>query len=321
MAFWMYPFIFILLIVAELLYFRTADSFNIIDKPNQRSSHSKVTIRGGGIIFPIAALLWFITNGFEQSAVMSALVIMSIISFWDDVSSLSPKIRITLHLISVSILFYQTQVLSLPWYIVLLAFILVIGWINAFNFMDGINGITAFYGLSTLVTMFILNNQLHFAPDHLIEVLVISVLVFTFFNARKKAKAFAGDVGSVSMAFILVWLMLLLMFKTNRVEYILFWSVYGIDSALTIFFRLLKRENIFEAHRSHLYQYLANELRWPHVRVSAIYAIIQLAINWLVIMLMQNEIMNISLMLLLLFILSTIYLGIRILVVKRLKLA
>ena len=311
----------LLLTVAILIYFKIADHFNIIDKPNQRSSHSQITIRGGGIIFPIAALLWFITNGFQQPAIMAALAIMSIISFWDDISSLSPKIRITLHLISVSILFYQTHVLSLPWYDVLLAFILVIGWINAFNFMDGINGITAFYGLSTLVTMFILNSQLHFAPDRLIEILTVSVLIFAFFNARKKAKTFAGDVGSVSMAFILAWLMLLLMFTTGRVEYILFFSVYGIDSALTIFFRILKHENIFEAHRSHLYQYMANELRWPHVLVSAIYAITQLGINSLVIILMQEGTMSIPLMLFLLLILSAIYLGIRILVIKKLKLA
>ncbi len=303
------------------LYFKLADHLNIIDKPNQRSSHTKITIRGGGIIFPLAAILWFITNEFQQPAIMAALVIMSIVSFWDDISSLSPRIRIALHLISVSILFYQTQVLSLPWYVVLLAFILVIGWINAFNFMDGINGITAFYGLSTLGTMFILNNQLHFAPDRLIEGLTISVLVFAFFNARKKAKTFAGDVGSVSMAFILAWLMLELMFATGRVEYILFFSVYGIDSVLTIFFRLLKRENIFEAHRSHLYQYLANELRWPHVLVSAIYAITQLGINSMAIILMQKGIMSIPLMLFLLLILSAIYLGIRILVIKKLKLA
>ncbi len=316
--------LFILTLTILLLlitYFIIADKFDIVDKPNQRSSHTKITIRGGGIIFPIAALLWFIINGFQQPAIMAALVIMSIISFWDDVSSLSPKIRIALHLISVSILFNQTQVLSLPWYIVLLAFILVIGWINAFNFMDGINGITAFYGLSTLVTMFILNSQLHFAPDRLIEVLTISVLVFAFFNVRKKAKTFAGDVGSVSMAFILAWLMLLLMFTTGRVEYILFFSVYGIDSVLTIFFRLLKRENIFEAHRSHLYQYLANELRWPHVLVSAIYAITQLGINSVVIILIQKGNMSIPLMLFLLLILSAIYLGIRILVIKKLKFA
>lgn len=281
-----------LLIVLILGYFKLANHFNIIDKPNHRSSHSIITIRGGGILFPVAAILWFLVYGFSSPLAMAGLVIMAVVSFLDDINPLSSKVRILAHLIAVSLLFLQLQLFGLPWLLILFAYIFTIGWINAFNFMDGINGITALYSLVGLSTFYYLNHSIHFVPNDLILLLTISVLIFLFFNARKKAKTFAGDVGSVSMAFLLAWFMVSLMLKTGRVEYILCFAVYGIDSVVTILFRLVRKENIFEAHRSHLYQYLSNELQWPHVVVSGIYSISQLAINALTIWLLSSEKMN-----------------------------
>ncbi|MDR9443221.1 MAG: UDP-GlcNAc--UDP-phosphate GlcNAc-1-phosphate transferase, partial [Schleiferiaceae bacterium] len=152
-------------------------------------------------------------------------------------------------------------------------------------FMDGINGITAFYALSVLAPLAYLNFSAgeQFFPQSLLYVVGISVWVFSWFNARKRARTFAGDVGSVSMAFILAYLMLQLFLHTGQWAYILFLSVYGVDAVLTIMHRLIKRENIFQAHRSHFYQYLANELAWPHLRVSGLYAILQLLISTLTI--------------------------------------
>ena len=300
-------------------YFRLADHFNIIDKPNERSSHKYITIRGGGVVFPVAALLWFFIYGFSAPWIVSALLLLATVSFIDDVFSLSSKLRIIVHFIAVTLLFWQLQLLNLPWYLIVFAYLIVIGWINAFNFMDGINGITAFYGLVTLLAFAWLNHSVEFVSQHLIVLLILSVLVFSFFNARKRAKTFAGDVGSVSMAFLLAWFMIALISKTGRLEYLLFFSVYGIDSALTIFFRLLQRENIFEAHRTHLYQYLSNEFQWPHVLVSGIYGIVQAVINLLTIMLISENKMNGLIFFLILLASGVFYLVVRLKITKTLQ--
>jgi UDP-GlcNAc:undecaprenyl-phosphate GlcNAc-1-phosphate transferase len=292
-------------------YFKIADHFNIIDKPNERSSHSYVTIRGGGIVFPAAALLWFIMYGFNQPWFILSLLLMAAVSFLDDVITLTSKIRILVHFIAVTLLFWQLHVFELSWYGIAMAYLFTIGWINAFNFMDGINGISAFYGLAALGTLAWLNQSIEFVSQHLIIILILSLLVFSFFNARKQAKTFAGDVGSVSMAFMLAWFIISLMIKTGRMEYILLFAVYGIDSVVTILYRLRRHENIFEAHRTHLFQYLSNELLWPHVLVSGIYSVVQVGINIVTIVLIAREKMTWPVFVLLLLLLSVGYLIIR----------
>ncbi|SHF43803.1 UDP-N-acetylmuramyl pentapeptide phosphotransferase/UDP-N-acetylglucosamine-1-phosphate transferase [Mariniphaga anaerophila] len=310
---------FIILAILLPVYFKIAAHFNIVDKPNERSSHSKLTIRGGGIVFPAAAFLWFVMYGFNQPFIILALGLMSVVSFLDDILTLSSKIRILIHFVSVSILFWQLHIFGLPWYGIFAIYLIVIGWINAFNFMDGINGITAFYGLVSLGTIAWLNKTLEFAPQNLIILLIFSVLIFSFFNARKKAKTFAGDVGSVSMAFLLAWFIISLIMKTGRLEYILLVSVYGVDSAVTIIIRLLQRENIFQAHRTHLYQYLSNEVRLPHVFVSAIYATAQAGINILTLILISGNKMNLQLCLVFILVLTIVYLTIRLVTIRNLR--
>jgi UDP-GlcNAc:undecaprenyl-phosphate GlcNAc-1-phosphate transferase len=302
---------FIILTIILLGYFRLANHFNIIDKPNERSSHNYVTIRGGGIVFPVATILWFVMFGFNQAWLVFGLLLLAAVSFLDDVITLSSKIRILIHFVAVTILFWQLGIFGLSAYIVVLAYLFTIGWINAFNFMDGINGITAFYGFVSLVSFAWINHSIGFVSQDLIIILIISVLIFSFFNARSQAKTFAGDVGSVSMAFLLVWLMISLMIKTGRLEYILFFAIYGMDSVFTILFRLWRRENIFEAHRTHLFQFLSNELKWPHVLVSVIYGIVQVAINIVAIMLITEERMTLRGLIVFFMALSVGYLIIR----------
>lgn len=277
-----YGLITVILFVSMLLYFRIADHYNIIDKPNERSSHSTITIRGGGIVFPVAVLLYFLFFGFGYPWFVAGALLISVISFLDDIYTLSTKPRLAVHLISVALLLYQEGIFSEPIYWWMICFILIIGWINAFNFMDGINGITAFYSLAVLIPMAYLNDQNGFAEPALIYTTIIASVVLAFFNARKKARTFAGDVGSVSLAFILAFLMVKLIHATGHWEYIIFFGVYGVDAILTIVHRLTKRENIFKPHRSHLYQYMANEKRMPHVLVSVIYAVVQLIISFII---------------------------------------
>ncbi len=268
----------------ELAYFKIADYFNIIDKPNLRSSHTVQTIRGGGIIFPLSVIAAGIA--FEQLRTQeyiyftSGLILISFISFLDDCFTIKNSIRIILHFISVFLLLLATNLISLEWYWLIGAFILIVGIINAYNFMDGINGITVLYSLIALLTIYYINNYkiLIIDQDFFLTV-TASFLVFAFFNVRKTARSFAGDVGSVSAAFIISFLIVLLIIKTQNIVWILLLSVYGIDSILTIIFRLIRKENIFDAHRSHFYQYLANERKIAHIKVAAIYAIFQVILN------------------------------------------
>jgi UDP-N-acetylmuramyl pentapeptide phosphotransferase/UDP-N-acetylglucosamine-1-phosphate transferase len=268
-----------LLFFTELLYFYFASKFNITDSPNHRSSHSRATIRGGGIIFTLAIILFRIWNPLPASFLIGFFLI-GVISFLDDIFSLPNKLRITFHLISVSFLFLSLDIFaSWPIPLVLIAYILVIGAINAYNFMDGINGIFALYTLSILITLYWLNSQYAFTNDGLIFVLGLGTLIFAFFNCRRKAICFAGDVGSVSIAFILIYLVISLIIFTGNPVFIILFSVYGVDSVMTIFNRILRKENIFKAHRSHLYQLMANEHHMQHLTVSSLYFAVQMSVN------------------------------------------
>ncbi len=278
-----YLIVFALLFILEIFYFKVADRFNIIDKPNERSSHNTITLRGGGIIFYFAALFYFIWSGFNYPWFFLGLTLMTIVSFLDDIFTLSNRIRLLIHFTSVLLMAYELNVFSLPWYNLVLTFIVIVGIINAYNFMDGINGITASNSLAVGSLLLIANQQIHFIDPEFLIFTILGVLVFAFFNFRNKAKTFAGDVGSVSIAFILIFALGLLIIKTGNIIYLLFLLVYGLDSVWTIIRRLISRENIFQAHRSHLYQFLANEGKINRLLISTIYGLLQFIIGLLII--------------------------------------
>lgn len=274
-----YLIILVLLFLAELFYFKVADKYNIIDKPNERSSHTRITLRGGGVIFYFGALVYFLTSGFEYPWFMLALTFVAIISFIDDIRSTSQKLRLVFHFSAMALMFYQWGLFSLSWWWIIIALIICTGIINAYNFMDGINGITGGYSLVVLLSLAYIDEEVTpFVEQDLIYTVIMSVLFFCFFNFRKKARCFAGDVGSVSIAFILLFLLGKLIIQTGDFSWIILLSVYGVDSVLTIFHRLMLHENIGLPHRKHLYQLMANELRIPHVVVSVIYMVLQFLI-------------------------------------------
>jgi UDP-N-acetylmuramyl pentapeptide phosphotransferase/UDP-N-acetylglucosamine-1-phosphate transferase len=263
-----------------LIYFKIADHFSIIDKPNERSSHKKITLRGGGIIFYFGAILFFLLNDFQYPFFVAGLTLIAAISFADDISPLSSKLRLPIHFTAMALMFYEWGLFSQPWYYIAIGFIFSVGIINAYNFMDGINGITGAYSISVLLALLFVNLKVnHFIDNELIYFSLIAVMVFNYFNFRKKARCFAGDVGSVTIAFLLVFLLGKLIIQTGHFSYIFFLSVYGVDSVLTIIHRIKLKENIFEAHRKHAYQIMANELKIPHLFVSLFYGILQLIIS------------------------------------------
>ena len=271
-----YLIILVLLFLAELFYFRIADKCNIIDKPNERSSHTRITLRGGGIIFYFGVLAYFLTSHFEYPWFMLALTLITFISFVDDIRSTSEVLRLVFHFSAMALMFYQWGLFSLPWWTLFVALIVCTGIINAYNFMDGINGITGGYSLVVLVALAYINEAVvPFVEQGFILTVLCSVVVFNFFNFRKRAKCFAGDVGSVCIAFVLLFFIGKLVIRTEDFSWIILLAVYGVDSVLTIIHRLMLHENIGLPHRKHLYQIMANELKIPHVVVSSVYMLVQ----------------------------------------------
>ena len=291
-----------ILMVAELVYFRIADRFNIIDQPNERSSHTSIVLRGGGGIFALSMVVWAVLMLVQGKSIVEylpflcGLLLVAGVSFWDDVHSLPDSVRLVVQFVATGLMFWSIVLNTggmsgMAWYWVvaigIVALVVFVGATDVINFMDGINGITAGYALAVLVPLMLVNESLarsgakgFIEPSYLV-VAIIGVLVFSFFNFRPKGKAkcFAGDVGSIGIAFIMLFAIGLLIARTEDITWLIFLLVYGVDGCCTIVHRIMLHENLGEAHRKHAYQLMANELKMGHVTVSLIYMGMQLVIS------------------------------------------
>ena len=277
-----YGIIFVILLVLELVYFKIADKCNIIDKPNERSSHSTIVLRGGGIIFMLGLWIWAAFYGFGYPWFVVAVTLIAGVSFVDDIRSLPDSVRLVAQFVAMGLMFYQMDMLHWEmWWVVILALIVSVGATNIINFMDGINGITGGYALASLIPIYILNKEMGFVEESLVVTVILADVVFCLFNFRPKGKAkcFAGDVGSIGIAFILLFMIGQLIMRTGDVTYLVFLLVYGVDGCLTIIHRIMLHENLGEAHRKHAYQLMANELKIGHVKVSLLYMGLQLMVS------------------------------------------
>ena len=286
-----YVIIFVILLTLELLYFRIADKCNIIDKPNERSSHSTIVLRGGGIIFMLGLWIWACFYGFGYPWFLAAVTLIAGVSFVDDIRSLPDSVRLVAQFVAMGLTLYELYCMpgqfleNAPWWMlsafVVMGLIIFVGASNIINFMDGINGITGGYAMASLIPLYILNREMGFVDESLVVTVILADVVFCLFNFRPKGKAkcFAGDVGSIGIAFILLFMIGQLIMKTGDVTYLIFLLVYGIDGCLTIVHRIMLHENLGEAHRKHAYQLMANELKIGHVKVSLLYMGLQLAVS------------------------------------------
>jgi len=280
--------VFVTLFILELIYFRIADKYDIIDQPNGRSSHTRVTLLGGGIIFWFAAVLSVPLHiSAETIWFFVGITLISGVSFIDDLVSLGAKRRLAVHFIAISCAFIATEVFSLyPWWAIVISYIVFIGIINVYNFMDGINGITSLYTISVLLSLQYVNLFMHpFVLPDLIWYPLIACIILLIFNFREHAKCFPGDVGSITIAFWIVSLFLLLTLKTSNLVWFGFLMVYGVDGVGTIVHRIYLGENISLPHRIHLFQLLSNERGIAQRKVSVFYFILQLIVSALIILL------------------------------------
>lgn len=283
----------VILILASYIYLKIAVKFKIIDKPNQRSSHTKITVRGGGIIFTIAIFLFFIFNDYQYPYFVLGIMLISIISFLDDIYTLSSKIRFPFQLLAVFLIVFQLEIPISPIYLSISFLIYGVGIANMFNFMDGVNGITGLYSLSVLLGMYMININENIVDNNLIIYAAISLLIFGFYNFRKKALFFAGDIGSIVVGMLIFFIGLFYTVALNSTIMLSLIIVYGADAGCTLLYRkIFTKESVFDPHRHHIYQKLVDVYGISHMKVSLIYALIQLAVNFIILKIYKNSFSN-----------------------------
>ncbi|MFT7251621.1 MAG: UDP-GlcNAc:undecaprenyl-phosphate GlcNAc-1-phosphate transferase [Flavobacterium sp.] len=312
-----YILVLLTLIVASYLYLKLAIKFKIIDKPNERSSHTKITVRGGGIVFPIAMLLFFFLNDYQYPYFLGGVIAISIVSFLDDIYSLSAKIRFPLQLIAVYLILYEVGLPFDPMYMFVLYLMTGIGMVNTFNFMDGINGLTGFYSVAVISGLYLINMNEQIINSELLIYVFISLVVFGFYNFRKKALFFAGDIGSISIGMLMFFIGFYLTYQLNSPLILLLIIVYGADAGNTLLYRkFFTKEHVLDPHRHHIYQKLVDIRKMSHLKVSVIYAGIQLFINMIIYKTYQLEL---QIQFLVLAILVSVFIVLYIYLFKKLK--
>lgn len=273
-------------IIIMLAYFPIARRLKLYDIPNERSSHSNIAFRGGGVIVPLSLILYLIFFGSDQNDfyLISGILLAASVSFYDDYKGANIFLRLMCHFVAVGLIMKQIaeDLPHEPLETILIAIVCVAA-VNAYNFMDGINAITGLYTLSIYETIivyqtYITPQVLLFNPN-LLVILIIAIIIFGFYNFRSKALVFAGDVGSVSLGLLAVFYILKMIFYNEDIIYLSMVAVYGVESGLTIFYRLYKGQNIFQAHRMHLFQDLVNKVGFSHLKTSLLYTLVQVIIN------------------------------------------
>lgn len=271
----------LLLAVAEALYIGIALRRRIIDRPGCRASHRHAAVSGGGLVFVLAVWLASLVYGFDSYLFLAGFTAVATVSFVDDIRPLRVSVRLVVQILATGLALWQLERAgcALPLWSLPLVAVMMTGLLNVYNFMDGINGMTALYSVSVIVPLMCVNAYTEFVDPSVLYLLLTAVAVFGYFNVRRRALCFAGDVGAVSMAFVLAYAVLSLILQTGQWWYAGFMAVYGVDGVLTIIHRVMLRENPAQAHRRHVYQLLANEGGAGHVTVSAAYASAQLVIS------------------------------------------
>lgn len=280
------------------LYFPFAEKRGMLAGVNHRSSHTKPVITGAGFIFYISYIFYVISFIFSTWDVPWALFIgismLAVVSFIDDLKDLWFFIRLVVQILAVCLMLYQIYIefsmeplamnASILIILAIVGMIFSVGFVNLYNFMDGLNGMMAGITISALsifalIDFFIVD----FVDDALLIYTAIPTLVFAFFNARRQAICFAGDVGAIVLGFVMVYMLLSLLMQTGNIVYIFIFASVYLEAAMTVIQRLLAGQNIFKPHRIHLFQLLCNEHKHHHVKISGFYALNQLVFGAIIV--------------------------------------
>ncbi|MEY3983342.1 MAG: hypothetical protein RL160_899 [Bacteroidota bacterium] len=250
-----------------------------------------------GIVLVCSFVFFGFTNNFRlPNLFVIGVLMLATVSFIDDLIFLKHSLRFMFQILALMLVLWDLPIGSQNQELMVLAIaglIFGIGVINAFNFMDGINGMLLLNSFVILGSFAYLNefvldpqgNPLKFTDTNFILAMMIAVLVMSVFNVRTKAVAFMGDVGSMTISMIILYLMYCLLLATGNYIYLLLFSIFGIDAGLTVGYKLILRQNIFLPHRDFLFKRLVHIARLPHLKVSVGYALAQLFINALVLLL------------------------------------
>jgi UDP-N-acetylmuramyl pentapeptide phosphotransferase/UDP-N-acetylglucosamine-1-phosphate transferase len=268
-----------------------------MDIPNDRSSHSVPTPRGGGLAIVFVVIAGFVlylalwSHGPREPFIgyLAGAVLIAWVSWLDDRKPLATKWRFLVHCVAAALVlltsgFWDTLIVSntgrfsIGWFGLPLTFLWIVGLTNSYNFMDGIDGIAG--GQAVVVGGgWALIGLLHHEEDIAILGLLIlaSSLGFLIHNWQP-ARIFMGDVGSTFLGFTSAALPVIAYQRDPKLALagvLMVWP-FVFDTLYTVFRRLRKRENIFAAHRSHLYQRLVST-GVTHRVVSSLYSFLAFA--------------------------------------------
>lgn len=288
---WYYAGVGLFLLLFETIYLRIARRCSITDKVGLESSYRGGVPTGGGVIIFLSVLIFICWHTYTASGYLWTLLgsctILAIISFIDDITPMPPEFRLMIQVLVIAFAFHGLiHEDSFDIFVIIL--LLGTGLVNAYNFMDGINGMLVSYSVVFLTTMQYYISQLHAEQTDgqspqifqgLIFSLILATLVLAIFNFRRKALVFSGDVGSITMGYCVMFIMASTILYTSDATIIVFLLVYAVDTVYTIVQRLCEGERITLPHRKHIYQILVYKRGYSHLSVSVAYAAVQLLIN------------------------------------------
>ncbi len=281
-----------LIFLSLWLYFPFAEKKGLLAGVNHRSSHTKPVVTGAGFIFYISYVFYIIDcllfSTWEVPwPLFIGISILAIVSYIDDLKDLWFFIRLVVQVLAVVLMLYQvyldfsmTPMEMNPSILIIVAvvgLIFSVGFTNLYNFMDGLNGMMAGITISALAIFGLIDFfVVDFIDDSLLIYTAIPTLIFAFYNARRQAKCFAGDVGAIVLGFVMVYMLFSLLLQTSNIVYIFIFASVYLEAGMTVIQRLLAGQNIFKPHRIHMFQLLCNEHKHHHVKISAYYALNQL---------------------------------------------
>lgn len=291
---------FLVMVLSLKFYFPFAEKKGMLAGVNHRSSHTKPVVTGAGFIFYISYIFYIISSilldDYIPWPIFIGITMLAIISFIDDLKEVWFLIRLVIQLLATCLMLYQVYLnftldllafnASFLIIIAIVALVFSVGFVNLYNFMDGLNGMMGGITISALVVFWLIDVfVVNFIDDSLIYFTLLPTLLFMFCNARKQPLCFAGDVGSVVLGFVVVYMLICLLVETSNMVYaFVFVSVY-VEAGMTVIQRLFAGQNIFKPHRIHLFQLLCNEYKHSHLVVSGLYALNQLVFGSVIVVL------------------------------------